>query len=229
MGAADEGPRRGPGRPGRPATGVREALLRAAVELLAESGASRLTTREVAKRAGVAESSVFYHFGDRAGLLLAVVGEHLPSVQDLFAAERGGPPGSLRDDLVALLDGLEGFFLRVAPILAALQSDGQVRAAFAERSRHADIGPHRAIEGAAHLLSAEQRAGRIAAGADLRAAAMLLVGAAYQRAVHRMLGVEGHERWLATPQQTIDMLVHGLAAGPEDAARDRRRGVDPGV
>ncbi|MGH8878396.1 MAG: hypothetical protein ACRD0P_13805 [Stackebrandtia sp.] len=38
-------------RRGRPATGVREAVLKAAEEILAESGVARLSTKEIARRA----------------------------------------------------------------------------------------------------------------------------------------------------------------------------------
>lgn len=201
-------------RRGRPATGVREALLAAAEAALAESGAARLSTREVARRAGVAESSIFYHFGDRVGLLEAVVGHYLPPVLDLFAAGPGG--GGLRENLVALFEALEGFFRRAVPVIAVIQADGQVREGFIERSRQTGIGPHHAIAGTVGYLTAERDAGKIGPGADLRAAAMLLVGGAYQRALQISLGAPDAPRWLADPGETIDALIRGL--DPTDPA-----------
>ncbi len=59
-------------RRGRPPSGGREEILRATHDLLRERGMAKLTTREVAERAGVSEGSVFYHFEDRFGLLKAV-------------------------------------------------------------------------------------------------------------------------------------------------------------
>lgn len=208
---ADRTAARRTGRAGRPPTGVREALLEAAKAVLAESGAARFSTRAVAQRAAVAEASVFYHFGDRPGLLLAVVGEHLPQVKELFFGDRLRR-GALREDLLALCEGLEAFFSSTAPIIAAVQADSEVREAFRERSRQYDIGPHRAIEGTAAFLAARQQAGELPPDADLRAAAMLLVGAAYQRAFHRLLGAAGAERWLAEPAETVDLLLRGLRA-----------------
>jgi AcrR family transcriptional regulator len=202
-------PERRAGKVGRPATGVREAVLEAAQAVLAESGAARLTTRAVAQRAGVAEASVFYHFGDRPGLMLAVVGEHLPLVIELFFGERLRH-GELRADLLELFNGLEDFFRRTVPIIAAVQADSEVREAFRERSREHDIGPHKAIQGTATFLAARQQAGELPQDADLRAAAMLLVGAAYQRAYQQLLGAAGAERWLAEPAETVDLLLRGL-------------------
>lgn len=208
-------PERRAGKVGRPPTGVREALLEAARAVLAESGAARLSTRAVARRAGVAEASVFYHFGDRAGLMLAVVGEHLPQVVELFFGERLRH-GDLRADLLRLFEGLEDFFLRTVPLIAAVQADSEVRDAFRERSREHDIGPHKAIEGAAAFLAARQQAGELPPEADLRAAAMLLVGAAYQRAFHQLLGAQGAQRWLALPAETVDLLLRGLRGEQAD-------------
>ena len=51
---------------------VRRAILDAGVTLAAESGADALSVRKVAARAGVAPSSVIYHFPDRQALLTAL-------------------------------------------------------------------------------------------------------------------------------------------------------------
>src|SRR5580704_8026165 len=58
---------------GRPSTGAREAILAAALEIISGDGLDQLTTRAVAKRAHTSEASVFYHFGDKVGLLQAAV------------------------------------------------------------------------------------------------------------------------------------------------------------
>ena len=68
MTATDEPPR----RRGRPPSGGREAILDGDARILREHGIANLTSREVAARAGVSDASVYYHFGDRAGLLQAV-------------------------------------------------------------------------------------------------------------------------------------------------------------
>ncbi len=70
-----EATRRGPGRPPGAKPAGREALLRAARELMNERGLPRLTAREVAERAGVQPALVNYYFGSREGLVRAVVEE----------------------------------------------------------------------------------------------------------------------------------------------------------
>lgn len=56
----------------RPASGVREKILDAAVDLLREQGARSLTQPQVARAAGVLQSHLTYYFPRRTDLLLAV-------------------------------------------------------------------------------------------------------------------------------------------------------------
>lgn len=194
-------------RRGRPSTGVREAVLAAAEAILGESGVARLSTKEIARRAGVAESSIFYHFGDRLGLLQAVVALHLPRFKDVAEGLVPGE-GGLRANLVALLDGLVGFYSRVAPILAAVQSDAELRARFADRGVGELIGPRRGVAPIAAYLSGERELGRVRADLDVEAAALIVLGVAQQRAVLGNLGgqVPGDAGGV------VDVLLAGLAA-----------------
>jgi AcrR family transcriptional regulator len=68
---------------------LRPALLRAAVEVIGQSGPAAMSLREVARRAGVSHAAAAYHFGDKAGLLTALAAqgyrmltEELRSVRD---------------------------------------------------------------------------------------------------------------------------------------------------
>jgi len=60
------------GEGGSDRTGGRERLLLAAREELLEHGATGLSLRGIARRAGVSHAAPKYHFGDRAGLLTAI-------------------------------------------------------------------------------------------------------------------------------------------------------------
>lgn len=170
---------------GRPATGVREAVLKAAEEVLGDAGLA-LSTKEIARRAGVAESSIFYHFGDRLGLLQAVIGQHLPLFADAASVlDRRAPTDDLTARLTAVLTGLERFYSSIMPILGALQSDSQLRELLVERQ--AEAGPHRALKPVTALLEADRAAGLIRETLDPAAGALILIGAAHQRAMHRYL------------------------------------------
>ena len=54
---------------------LRTALLRAAVELIAEHGIHKLSLRECARRAGVSHAAPYRHFADKDALLLAIARE----------------------------------------------------------------------------------------------------------------------------------------------------------
>lgn len=185
---------------GRPRTGVREAVIASAQQTLAESGLSRTSTKEIARRAGVAESSIFYHFGDRMGLLHAVIQHQLRPLKDLLA-DRPGTERSLRDDLVDLLTALEEFYFAAIPAIAAIQSDAELRESYERRSRDTDLGPHRALDAILAHLSPR------AATADLRPAALLLAGAAHQRALQRHLSPPGALAALPSRDEIADSLV----------------------
>ncbi|WP_218025882.1 TetR/AcrR family transcriptional regulator [Nocardia miyunensis] len=165
---------------GRPRTGVREAVIASAQQVLTESGLARISTKEVARRAGVAESSIFYHFGDRMGLLQAVIQHQLLPLKGLLS-DRQGTERTLREDLLDLLTTLEDFYLAAIPVIAAIQSDAELRESYEKRSRDMDLGPHRAVDAIVAHLSPR------ADTADLRPAALLLAGAAHQRAMQRHL------------------------------------------
>jgi len=51
------------------------ALIHSAVQALSEAGPSKLSLRDVARRAGVSHGAPAHHFGDKAGLLTAVAVE----------------------------------------------------------------------------------------------------------------------------------------------------------
>lgn len=67
----------------------RERLLDAARRLVVEQGIEYVTMEAVAKEAGVGKGTLFRRFGDRAGLLLALVDEAEAEFQEAYTS---GPP-----------------------------------------------------------------------------------------------------------------------------------------
>jgi AcrR family transcriptional regulator len=73
----------------RDAARNRELLLCAARELVEEGGADRLTMDALAQRAGVGKGTVFRRFGNRAGLMMALLSDAEAEFQARFMF---GPP-----------------------------------------------------------------------------------------------------------------------------------------
>lgn len=195
-------------RRGRPPAGAREAILTAAWDLISEAGLGTLTTREVAKRAGVSEASVFYHFGDKAGLLQQVVLTGLAPLKAPRPDTTGGPGDtSLAGTLGRLATALEAFFDHAMPVLAAVQSDASLRHSFAERLVAGDLGPHRGVQLLSQQLTMLSDAGLADSGVDPEAASLLLIGACFLRSWERQM--TGAERAPTLPG--LPGLVHTLA------------------
>lgn len=91
----------------------RRKILAAAADIIAARGARSLSLDEVARAAGVGVGTVYRRFGDRAGLISALVNEREVQFQAAFMTGPpplgpGAPPAQrLRAFLHALLDRLE--------------------------------------------------------------------------------------------------------------------------
>ncbi|MEH0424333.1 helix-turn-helix domain-containing protein [Streptomyces sp. B21-083] len=100
----------------------RARLLEAAALLVAERGAEQVTMREVAEAAGLGKGTLFRRFGDRDGLLLALLDDAEAEFQKAYTA--GPPPlgpGALpADRLTAFGCALLGRIANDADLGAAL-------------------------------------------------------------------------------------------------------------
>jgi AcrR family transcriptional regulator len=198
-----------PKRRGRPPSGGREAILAAALALLRERGIARMTTREVASLAGVSEASVFYHYGDRAGLLQAVFEEGLRPLRPL-AVDGGLQAPDVPTALAEFGTALERFLDQALPVLAAAQSDTDLFDALGAYMTAEDLGPHRGVQTLAGLIEREQRAGRVRGDVDPSAVALMFVGACLLRVLQEQTPV--HKSTLPPLEDVIATLGAMLRA-----------------
>ena len=82
---------------------LRAALLDAALEVLEEDGATALSLRAVARRAGVSSAAPYRHYADREALVSAVAGVGYRDLAERLAAAHPAPstPAQLADVAVA--------------------------------------------------------------------------------------------------------------------------------
>ncbi|MGI8411902.1 MAG: TetR/AcrR family transcriptional regulator [Solirubrobacteraceae bacterium] len=119
----------------------RDAILSAAERLVRDHGASGVTMDEVACAAGVGKGTLFRRFGDRPGLLRALLNEHERAFQEAFI--RGpaplGPGPQASERLVAFGHALLGLIEGKGDLLAAAE-----HGAPGLRMRHSVYGTYRA-------------------------------------------------------------------------------------
>ena len=104
-------------------------MLDAATELLLEAGVRGFNIDEVARRSGVAKTTIYRHFGTKNELLIAAIDRLMPI-----------PPtpdtGSLRDDILELLEGVRPIFADEAvravsfEVFAEARREPELRAAY---------------------------------------------------------------------------------------------------
>jgi AcrR family transcriptional regulator len=120
--------------PTRDAARSRERILAAAVELFADRGFDRTTTRDLGERAGVDPALIARYFGSKTGLYLAA----------LQAEDHGAQPADLLDR-----DRMAGLLARVGtrgpgPVLRSVvtpHDDTEVQSATAEVLRARLVAP----------------------------------------------------------------------------------------
>src|SRR5467141_3324063 len=90
---------------------LREALLEAAIRLIAEVGPTAFTMREVARRAGDSHNAPYRHFRDRDDLIAAVAAQGFRELTEAMV-EEAGQRTDARDRLKHAGLGYLGFALR---------------------------------------------------------------------------------------------------------------------
>jgi AcrR family transcriptional regulator len=168
---------------GEPVATTRDVILDAAARVLRERGLANATTKEIAREAGFSEATLYKHFRDKLELMVVVLHERGPQFIPLLItlpARAGTAP--VRDILTELATVCITFYRDGFPMFASIFSDPAILAAHRDNLRARNLGPHRANEGLADYLRAEQALGNIAADADPVALAGLILGACFQHA-----------------------------------------------
>ncbi|MFF5207300.1 TetR/AcrR family transcriptional regulator [Streptosporangium sp. NPDC000396] len=183
---------------GRPRSAAKdEAILRAALDLLASQGYVRMTLDQVATAAGVSKSTIHLRWKTKADLLTAA----LAAARMVDAPP---PSGDVRADLIAILRDFSATVERVRGMaligtcLAEETHTPELLALLRERT----VLPRREL--LREALERAREAGRIRADADLEAAVSALLGPFY---ADYMAGRGGRPEWA---EQAVDLVLAGL-------------------
>jgi len=172
-----------PGR-GRPLSGgTQQAILGAALDLLAERGLSDISVEDIAARAGVSKASIYRRWPSKGTLAFDAFVVH-------FLDSQPTPDtGNLEDDLLITLgnwvrtvEGTTGRTLK--GVIAEVQRDPELAEAWRERFV--------AVVRARHLVMTERAMtrGELAPGANFDLLVDLLFGPGYHRLIHGHLPLD---------------------------------------
>jgi AcrR family transcriptional regulator len=195
-----------------PATALREHLIDTADQLLAQRQVSTITTREIARTAGLSDGVLYNHFADKYDLLLAALLRRYQRLADRFAAALPEPgTGTVAVNLRAFAQASLAFHADLLPIGVGLISEPELLHRFME-AIHADLhGPQQNQTRLSGYLLHEQRLGRLSADIDPVAAATLLTGACLNFAIAGLVLPDGaRPDPAAALPAAVETLLRGL-------------------
>ena len=175
----------------------RERVLAATLDLLTEAGLGGVAIEDIARRSGVAKTTIYRHWPNRDALVIDAC------LQMAGAGEEPPDTGSLDGDVRAILTGLAGLLVtaRWSSVLPSIADAAERDRAVAEvhaRLQRVHAAPLRAV------LDRAAGRGEIPRDADLGALADALRGPLYYR------------RWFSREpidDAFVDIVIRGVLAG----------------
>lgn len=182
-----------------PATERRAALIAATLPLLGRCG-TRVTTRQIAAAAGVAEGTIFRVFADKDELIraaIAVVMDPGPALAELDGIDPGAP---LRDRLVTITELLQRRLLSVFNLMIALRMT-EPPEEIEQRRRAAGPAHAGILDEIVRLLEPDRDRFRLPVGEVVRILRLLTFAGS-----HPMI-TDGHP---LTAEEIVDVLLDGV-------------------
>jgi AcrR family transcriptional regulator len=155
---------------------LRDHLIQVTERLLAERGLEELTTRRIAREAGVADGVLYNHFENKDALMLEAL---VARMSTLMRAFRDACPRPGTDTVEANLERLATAMLElqraVLPLFLGLVGRRPLLERFLAAVHSAAIGGPDAVLHCVHdYLAAEQRLGRLSEGSEAHIVGVLL-------------------------------------------------------
>jgi AcrR family transcriptional regulator len=196
----------------------RQNIINATDGLLQTHGLARLTTREIAREAKVAEGLIYHHFKDKAELIFEVIQVRVRETKNYM---QNLP---LEVGKRTILKNLEDVLLSVyhahyemTPIINTVFADQKLRVRLQEIVKERNMGPQYAIEGLDVYLAAEQRLGRLSDAVETKVLAKCLWMISIQSAMlDRWSGNESDEtRVIREIHDYIKTMMTGFEPRPK--------------
>ncbi len=197
-----------------PATALRDHLVDAAARLTAEAPIATITTREIARAAGVSDGVLYNYFHDKDDLLVTALLRQFGRIFDAFRAQVPEPGrGTLEGNLASLARTLFELESGVVPMIAGLLADPILFHRLFAALHEDPFGPQQFREPLIAYLEGERRLGRLRADVDTEAVSLLLMGST------AILALSGHVAPSVSMTESgrlghvVDTLLRGLRPG----------------
>jgi len=195
-----------------PATALRDLLIDTAERLVEQKPAATITTREIARAAGVSDGVLYNYFADKNELIItALVRRHTQTLGRYDVALPSPGTATVDENLAACMLAAIDLVASTVPLAGALLSEPALLHRFFTEVHTHPLGPHRMVGPIAEYLSAEQAAGRLGSF-DVDAAGTLLLGSAIMLGFSIVMGGAPREQVAAQVPGIVATLLHG--AGP---------------
>ncbi len=200
------------GLDGDPATALREHLIDVADRLLSERQVSAITTRDIARTAGVSDGVLYNYFADKNDLLLTALVRRYGRIVARFEADLPQPgTATVEENLGAHARAMLDLQADALPIAAGLITEPALLRQFIDAIHREPLGPQRILHHVAGYIAGEQRLGRLPA-VDVEAATTLLFGATIMLAFTNLMGGASREDLARQLPAVVGTLVRGLDA-----------------
>jgi len=194
---------------------LREKIIEAAEQVIQMKGLARSTTKEIAKKAGCSEGSLYNNFENKEDIFLHVLRGQLRNLMGVLTTlvDRKGI-GTVRKNLEEVVNAALKDFYHSIPLMASIFSEPGLLIGYREGFIRSNEGPHRANETVEAYLHEEQILGRIQENINPRAAADMMLGSCFQYAFQmRFLGKEVTEEEKSRfINRVLDTLFQGLTS-----------------
>jgi len=188
--------------------GTREALIRAAAELLEGRGMGAVTLRAVGERAGVSRQAPYKHFADKGALLSVVAAGFFVRLGEEMAAAAEG----VGEDPLGRLQAMGEAYVRFA-----LANPNRYRLMFGPEMRSIPLAEvheaaHDVYERFVRAVADSQEAGRLPEGNPVELAA-LLYATSHGAVDLALAGQDGGSKGLDDPLSLLRLLLVHLRTG----------------
>lgn len=194
---------------------TRAKLIQATIDVVADVGYAKATTRAIAEAAGVAEGTIYRHYPDKRHLFFAAVFDRNAAVLDWVTAMPGrAGTATVRDNLRDALIRLGQLRAELLPLELAMRGDPELASIKgATVSSESQLpGPPAFI---AEYLATEQRLGRVRAGVDTNRTAVIVLAVLFGIAMLPTAMENGVDTGLID-SDLIDAAVDTILNGIQD-------------